>query len=37
VAEELRALVQQEMEHVATFTVPILAEVGLGPNWRDAK
>jgi DNA polymerase-1 len=36
-AEELHALVKQEMEHVATFTVPILAELALGPNWRDIK
>jgi DNA polymerase-1 len=36
-AEELRALVQHEMEHVAEFSVPIVAEVGLGPNWRDIK
>ena len=36
-ADELRTLVKQEMEHVATFTVPILAEVALGPNWRDIK
>jgi DNA polymerase-1 len=36
-ADELRALVKHQMEHVAEFTVPILAEVGLGPNWRDIK
>jgi DNA polymerase-1 len=36
-AEELRTLVQYEMEHVAEFSVPIVAEVGLGPNWRDIK
>jgi len=36
-SEELRILVQQEMEHVAEFSVPIVAEVGLGPNWRDIK
>jgi DNA polymerase-1 len=36
-ADELRALVQHEMEHVAEFTVPIVAEAGLGPNWRDIK
>jgi DNA polymerase-1 len=36
-AEELRTLVQQEMEHVAEFSVPIVAEVGLGQNWRDIK
>jgi len=34
-AEELRELVQHEMEHVAEFSVPIVAEVGVGPNWRD--
>jgi DNA polymerase-1 len=36
-AEELRALVQHEMEHVAEFSVPIVAEVGLGSSWRDIK
>src|ERR1035441_9813422 len=36
-AEELRTLVQQEMEHRSEFSVPIVAEVGLGPNWRDIK
>jgi DNA polymerase-1 len=36
-AEELRILVQHEMEHVAEFSVPIVAEVGLGPNWRDIR
>jgi len=36
-AEELRTLVQHEMEHVAEFSVPIVAEVGVGPNWRDIK
>ena len=36
-ADELQTLVKQEMEHVAEFSVPILAEVGLGPNWRDIK
>jgi DNA polymerase-1 len=36
-ADELCALVKHEMEHVAEFTVPILAEVALGPNWRDIK
>jgi DNA polymerase-1 len=34
---ELSALVRHEMEHVAEFSVPIVAEVGLGPNWRDIK
>ena len=36
-AEELQHLVQHEMEHVAEFSVPIVADVGLGQNWRDIK
>jgi len=36
-ADELRTFVQHEMEHVAEFSVPIVAELGLGPNWRDIK
>jgi DNA polymerase I len=36
-AEELRTLVKHEMEHVAEFSVPIVAEVGIGQNWRDIK
>jgi DNA polymerase-1 len=36
-AEELQALVKHEMEHVAEFSIPIVAEVGLGQNWRDIK
>ena len=34
-AEEMRELVKREMEHVAEFSVPIVAEVGVGENWRD--
>jgi DNA polymerase-1 len=36
-AEELEALVKHEMEHVAEFSIPIVAEVGIGHNWRDIK
>jgi DNA polymerase-1 len=36
-AEELEALVKYEMEQVAEFSVPIVAEVGIGKNWRDIK
>ena len=36
-AEEMQALVKQEMESAAKFSVPIVAEVGLGANWRDIK
>ena len=35
--EVVRALVKHEMEHVIELSVPIVAEVGAGPNWRDAK
>jgi DNA polymerase-1 len=36
-AEGMQALVKHEMEHVAAFSVPIVADVGLGHNWRDIK
>ncbi|WP_035354240.1 DNA polymerase I [Edaphobacter aggregans] len=36
-AKEVEALVKQEMENVAEFSVPIVAEVGVGQNWRDIK
>ncbi len=36
-AEELQSLVKQEMENVAQFSIPIVADVGLGQNWRDIK
>jgi DNA polymerase I len=36
-ADELQALVKHEMEHVAEFSIPIVAEVGIGHTWRDIK
>ena len=36
-AEEMQALVKHEMENVAEFSIPIVADVGLGHNWRDIK
>jgi DNA polymerase-1 len=36
-AEEMQALVKTEMESAATFSIPIVADVGLGDNWRDIK
>ncbi len=34
---ELGSLVKKEMETVYQLSVPLLVEVGTGPNWRDAK
>ena len=36
-ADEMEKMVKREMEHVAEFSVPIVAEVGVGQNWRDIK
>ncbi len=36
-AEEMQQLVKKEMESAATFSIPIIADVGLGDNWRDIK
>jgi DNA polymerase-1 len=36
-AKELEELVKHEMENVQEFAVPIVAEVGIGQNWRDLK
>ena len=36
-AEELQTLVKHEMENVEEFSIPIVAEVGIGKNWRDIK
>jgi DNA polymerase-1 len=35
--EALGRMVKQEMESVHKLDVPLLVEVGSGPNWRDAK
>ncbi len=34
-SEEMQALVKHEMESVAAFSIPIVADLGLGDNWRD--
>lgn len=36
-ADEVASLVKNEMESVLELTIPIVADVGRGPNWRDAK
>ena len=33
--EELEKLVRKEMEQVHQLAVPLLVEIGSGPNWRD--
>jgi DNA polymerase-1 len=33
--ETMRALVREKMENVHPLKVPLLVEVGVGPNWRD--
>jgi len=35
--ETLQTLVRDQMEKVHHLTVPLLVEVGVGPNWRDLK
>jgi DNA polymerase I len=32
---EMRALVREQMEKVHPLAVPLLVEIGVGPNWRD--
>jgi DNA polymerase-1 len=36
-AERVGALVKRHMEEATTLTVPIVADVGIGVNWLDAK
>ena len=36
-AGEMQHLVKTEMESAAEFSIPIVADVGLGDNWRDIK
>jgi DNA polymerase-1 len=35
--DSLKDLVKREMEGVYELAVPLIADVGSGPNWRDAK
>ena len=34
---EIEALVREEMEGVVKLSVPLVADLGFGPNWRDLK
>jgi DNA polymerase-1 len=35
-AQDVAALVQHEMESVTALAVPLVVEVGIGPNWDEA-
>jgi DNA polymerase-1 len=37
VATEVADQVRQAMEGAASLAVPLTVDVGIGPNWRDAK
>ena len=33
----MRTLVRDKMENVHALSVPLLVEMGVGPNWRDVE
>jgi DNA polymerase-1 len=33
--ETMQSLVREHMERAHELTVPLLVEMGVGPNWRD--
>ncbi len=33
--DRMRTLVREQMENVHSLNVPLLVEIGVGPNWRD--
>jgi DNA polymerase-1 len=35
--EMMRGLVKDKMENVHSLSVPLLVEIGVGPNWRDVE
>ena len=35
--DEMKALIKREMESVRRLEVPLVVDVGIGDNWRDAK
>ena len=35
--ELMSGLVREKMESVHKLSVPLLVELGVGPNWRDVK
>ena len=35
--EAMQPLVREHMEHVVELRVPLVVDIGVGPNWLDAK
>jgi DNA polymerase-1 len=35
--EAMSLLVREHMENVATLRVPLVVDIGVGPNWLEAK
>jgi DNA polymerase-1 len=35
--ETMREFVRDKMENVHKLSVPLLVELGVGPNWRDVE
>jgi DNA polymerase-1 len=33
--DQMRPLIREQMENVHPLSVPLLVEIGIGPNWRD--
>jgi DNA polymerase I len=33
--DAMKSLVREEMEKAHPLSVPLLVEIGVGPNWRD--
>ena len=33
--DQMRSLIREQMENVHPLSVPLLVEIGVGPNWRD--
>ena len=36
-AEDAARILKREMEGAASLAVPLVVDVGIGPNWLDAK